>query len=243
MQDQTDMPDFLTARSEVVETARTRLADGLRSAMAKGVLAPGEKLNEREVCEEYGVSRTVVRETLRQLEAEGFVTVIPHKGAVVAEISYSRALHLFELRGALESLACQLCAQRASVEQKHALSKAVDAIAETMRVGKLDDLVAAKDLFYKLLLEGSGNDELADMLQLLHARIELLRRFSLSSPGRHAKSLAEIRDIFNAIVAGDGEAARLAGMFHVAQARAVALPQVFQNERKASDAGHASVTP
>jgi len=216
--------------AEVIETTRTRLVDSLRSAMAKGLLAPGEKLNEREICEEYGVSRTVVRETFRQLEAEGFVTVTPHKGAVVAEMSYSRAMHLFELRGSLESLACQLCAQRATFEQKRALSHAVDAIEQSMRAGELDGLVKAKNDFYEVLLEGAGNAELAAMLQLLHARIELLRRYSLSSPGRHAKSILEIREIFNAILAGDGEAARVAGVHHVAQAKAAALPRVFMTE-------------
>jgi len=225
----------------VVETTRTRLAEGLRMDIAKGVLAPGEKLNEREVCEQYGVSRTVVRETIRQLEAEGFITVVPHKGAVVAELSYERAVHLFELRSALESLACQLCAIRSTTEQKRVLAAAVEEIRSTMQNGRLDELVLAKNAFYRALLQGAGNEELTGMLQLLHVRIDILRRYSLSSPGRTARSMAEIEGIFHAILSGDGEAARIAGVYHVAQARAAALPRVFQNERgNADSSGSAS---
>jgi DNA-binding GntR family transcriptional regulator len=79
-------------------------------------------------------------------------------------------------------------------------------------------------------LEGAGNPELTAMLRLLHARIDLLRRYSLSAERRHEKSLAEIRAICRAIIAGDGEQARIAGGYHVAQARAAALPRVFQQQ-------------
>jgi DNA-binding GntR family transcriptional regulator len=207
--------------------ARTRLVDGVRDAICQGLLEPGSRLNERELCESYDVSRTVVREGLRQLEGEGFVTIEVNRGAVVAEISYTDAEHLFEVRGALESLACALFARRGTIEHKRALAGATERTADAMNSGDISDVLAAKDAFYDALLAGAGNSELSSTLRLLHARIRLLRRYSLSAPDRHPKSLAEITAICDAIIAGDIEGARRAGEHHVAQAARAALPRVF----------------
>lgn len=213
---------------------RQRLAHGIRAAITTGALEPGARLNERELCESYGVSRTVVRETLRQLEAEGFVEIQPHRGAVVAKISYASAVHLFEMRGALESLACALFAQRGTLECKQALLNAVDQAGAVMQDGTLDEILAAKDAFYDALLKGAGNDELTTALRLLHARIQLLRRYSLSAPDRHVQSLAEITTVCDAILAGDVEGARQAGSHHVAQASRAALPRIFRETSRAA---------
>lgn len=207
--------------------ARSRVVGALRDAICQGLLTPGSRLNERELCESYDVSRTVVREGLRQLEGEGFVTIETNRGAVVAGISYTDAEHLFEVRGALESLACALFARRGTVEHKRALSAATARTAQAVNDGDLTGILAAKDAFYDALLQGAGNPELTSALRLLHARIRLLRRYSLSTENRHPKTLAEITAICDAIIAGDIEGARSAGEYHVAQAAHAALPRIF----------------
>jgi DNA-binding GntR family transcriptional regulator len=207
--------------------ARSRLVTGVRQDISDGRLTPGTRLNERELCEFYDVSRTVVREGLRQLEGEGFVTIEAHRGAVVASISYQDAEHLFEMRGALEALACSLFARRGSVESKRALARATARTAEAMENGDITTVLVAKDEFYDALLAGAGNPELDSALRLLHARIRLLRRYSLSADNRFASSLSEITAICEAIVAGDIEGARRAGEHHVAQAARAALPRIF----------------
>ncbi|ANW62652.1 GntR family transcriptional regulator [Mycolicibacterium murale] len=207
--------------------ARSRLVSGVRQDISDGRLSAGTRLNERELCELYDVSRTVVREGLRQLEGEGFVTIEAHRGAVVASISYQDAEHLFEVRGALEALACSLFARRGSVDCKRALARATTRTAEAMESGDLATVLAAKDAFYDALLAGAGNPELEAALRLLHARIRLLRRYSLSADNRYASSLSEITAICEAIVAGDIEGARRAGEHHVAQAARAALPRIF----------------
>ena len=207
---------------------RSRVAAGIRADISDGTLPPGSKISERDICETYDVSRTVVRETIRQLEAEGFVTVKPNVGAVVAEITYADAQSLFEIRGALESLACSLFAQRGSLANKHRLVETIKVIERAMDGGSLEEILAAKDDFYDALFEGAGNPELTATLQLLHARIQLLRRYSLSAKGRNEYSLNEIKEIVRAIVAGDAEGARLAGVHHVAQASYAALPRIFE---------------
>lgn len=209
--------------------ARTRLVSGLRDAISHGLLKQGSRLNERELCESYDVSRTVVREGLRQLEGEGFVTIEANRGALVATISYTDAEHLFEVRGALESLACSLFARRGTVEQKRILAKRAAHVADAMQGGDLTDVLVAKDAFYDALLEGAGNSELTSALRLLHARIRLLRRYSLSAENRYPESLAEITAICDAIIAGDIEGARRAGEHHVAQASRAALPRIFDD--------------
>lgn len=215
--------------AKAIAPTRSRVAAGIRADISGGKLAPGSKISERDICETYDVSRTVVRETIRQLEAEGFVTVKPNVGAVVAEITYSDAQSLFEIRGALESLACSLFAQRGTLAQKHRLSETIKATELAMDGGSLDDVIAAKDEFYDALFDGAGNAELTATLQLLHARIQLLRRYSLSAKGRNEHSLNEIKTISRAIIAGDAEGARLAGVHHVAQASYAALPRIFES--------------
>ncbi|WP_322050782.1 GntR family transcriptional regulator [Paraburkholderia bannensis] len=215
---------------EVGASTRIRLTDGIRVAIGRGELPAGARLSERELCERYGVSRTVVREALRQLEAEGFINMEAHRGAVVTEISFDRAEHLFEIRGSLESLACELCAAKASIEQKRKVAEAVGQIERAISGGSLDEILAAKNQFYDALLVGAGNQELSAMLRLLHARIQQLRRYSLSADKRLPQSLSEIRTICNAIIAGDAEGAARAAKYHVSQARFAALPQIFKQQ-------------
>ncbi len=221
------MPVTVDGPGNAAAPARTRLVSGVRDAISRGLLEPGSRLNERELCETYDVSRTVAREGLRQLEGEGFVTIEANRGAVVAAISYTDAEHLFELRGALESLACSLFARRGTVSQKRALAAATARTADAMASGDISAILTAKDDFYDALLAGAGNSELSSTLRLLHARIRLLRRYSLSAENRHPKSLAEIAAICDAVIAGDIEGARRAGEFHVAQSARAALPRIF----------------
>lgn len=223
------MQESATESTAAVAPARIRLVSGLRDAISHGLLKPGERLNERELCEAHNVSRTVVREGLRQLEGEGFVTIEANRGALVTKISFSDAEHLFEVRGALESLACSLFARRGTVEHKRALADRVADVARAMEGGDLTEILGAKDAFYAALLAGAGNSELTSALRLLHARIRLLRRYSLSAEDRQPASLAEITAICDAIIAGDMEGARRAGEYHVAQASRAALPRIFQD--------------
>ncbi|MBT2412482.1 GntR family transcriptional regulator [Streptomyces sp. ISL-12] len=226
------MPDSRLTAPSTTAPSRFRLASAIRAAISDGTLQPGERVNERELCETHGVSRTTVRETLRQLEAEGFLTLEPHRGAVVARMSYAQAEALFEVREALESLACGLFAARGDLTHKRRLSEALKATEAAMQGGSLDEVLEVKDRFYDALLDGAGNPELTTSLRLLHARIRMLRRYSLSVPGRHERTLAEITDICRAIVAGDVEGARRAGSRHVAQARYAALPTIFAQEEQ-----------
>src|ERR1700710_2092979 len=108
-------------------TLRRQVEDKLRGAIASGRFQPGQRLVERELCEQIGVGRTSVREALRQLEAEGLVTVYPHRGPVVSTLTPEEAQPLYSLRGLLEGYAGRMFAQRRTAADIDRLEAALDA--------------------------------------------------------------------------------------------------------------------
>jgi GntR family transcriptional regulator, trigonelline degradation regulator len=210
----------------VAAPLREQVLDLLRQAIVEHRLKPGQRLIERELVEQIGVSRTTIREVLRQLAAEGLVATIPQRGAVVAVPTEEEARELYEVRGALESLAARRFVEHASDSQVLALRAAFEQIAEVMSAGDETDvrqMIEAKDHFYDVLLKGSGNRAIHSILSGLTARVSLLRATSMSRPGRATQSVDEIRAIVEAIEARDGEAAARATQHHVQMAARAGL--------------------
>ena len=207
----------------VAAPLREQVLDVLRQAIVEQRLEPGHRLIERELVEQIGVSRTTIREVLRQLDAEGLVTTIPQKGAVVALPSAEEAADLYEVRAALEALAARRFVEHASESQVEALRSALQEIEQVSRGGDVGAMVRAKDRFYDVLLKGSGNRSVHAILAGLQARVSVLRRTSLSKPGRAKTSVAEIRAIVEAIEAGDADGAARAASTHVDHAARTGL--------------------
>jgi len=193
---------------------RSRVLDNLRQAIIERKLAPGQRLIERELVELTGVSRTSIREALRELAAEGLVTTIPNKGTIVAKVTAEEARQLYQVRSALEALAGRLFVENATVAQRRALTNALRAVERAAGKGA-PAMLAAKDKFYDVLFEGGGNEALRSIAGTLHARINLLRSLSLSRPGRAAESLAELAEIVAAVASNDADAAAKACSHHV----------------------------
>jgi GntR family transcriptional regulator, trigonelline degradation regulator len=197
---------------------RAQVLDNLRQAILDGRFAPGQRLIERELVELTGVSRTSIREALRELAAEGLVTTIPNKGTVVATLSAEDARQLYQVRSVLEGLAGKLFVDNATPAQRRALARQLAAID---RLAARDaSILEAKDRFYDILFVGGGNVALHQTAASLHARIRALRSLSLSLPGRAHKSVAELHDIIEAIDTDDAEKAARACRRHVANAGA-----------------------
>ncbi|CAN5254613.1 GntR family transcriptional regulator [soil metagenome] len=201
---------------------REQVAAILRDAIVNMELLPGQVLVERELCEMTSASRPSVREALRQLESEGLVESRNGRGTVVAAPSREQAEQLYEVRGELEGMAAELFTLRASDAQRAALRVAFAAVAEAAERPD-GGMLAAKDQLYTVLIEGAGNPILREMVAGLQRRVTQLRALTLTSPGRPAESLAEIRAVMAAIEAGDPAAARQAATYHVAQAALTAL--------------------
>src|SRR5207248_2791945 len=117
----------------VAAPLRTQVLEALRQDVLAAEFQPGERLVEAQLCARYEVSRTVVREVLRQLESEGLVTTVPNRGPVVTELTTADAEALFEVRGALEGLAGALFAERATAEQRERMGKVIRRYARTYR--------------------------------------------------------------------------------------------------------------
>src|SRR5437879_3411434 len=144
----------------VAAPLREQVVTLVRDAILGFRLQPGQRLVERELVEQLGISRPTVREVLRQLAVEGLVTVVPQRGAVVTALSPDDAADLYEMRAALEALAVQRFVQRATPEQVAALRAAVTEIERTASSSDSLKQLDAKDEFYRVLFTGSGSEPL-----------------------------------------------------------------------------------
>lgn len=214
--------------SHVAAPVREQVEARLRQAIVAGHFEPGARLIERELCTLLGVSRTSLREALRQLENDGLVTNIPHKGVVVAIMTRIEAEEIYQVRAVVEGLAGRLCAEQLTKELESALQTAMEQIEAAQRAENLTELVSTKEQFYQVLLSGCGNRTAGIVLQSLHDRIASLRALTLAQPGRAEASVAEMRHILSAILARDGNAACRACIDHVEQAAMVAARVLAQ---------------
>ena len=205
-------------------------ATGLvRDAIVDQRLRPGDRLIERELVESLGVSRATVREVIRELEAEGLVTVVPQRGAEVTRLSVADAADIYEMRAALEALAVRRFVERADAEQVRLLRAAVEEIARSGRAATTDDSrdqLHAKDRFYAVLFAGSDSAPLQQTLNGLQTRVRLLRATSLSVPGRPAEAAEELLAVVEAVEARDAERAAEACVHHIRNAARTATTRL-----------------
>ncbi|HET6493409.1 MAG TPA: GntR family transcriptional regulator, partial [Burkholderiales bacterium] len=149
---------------------RQQVLDGLRQAIIDGRLAPGARLIERELTEMMRVSRTVIREALRQLESEGLIAIIPNKGPVVRALTLADAKDLYHIRAVLEGLAARLFTEHADDAQVKRIGQALEVVVKAYAGGDAQQVLETKNRFYDVLFEGAGSETLSSMLGTLHAR-------------------------------------------------------------------------
>lgn len=189
---------------------RQRATQTLRKAILDGFFTPGQKLSERELCESLEVSRSCVRESLQHLQAEGLITHIAHRGPEITTITAKEVSDIYEVRARLESLAGKGFACQATKDQVNALRAKLTELARPEVAHDRVRMLNLKNQFYDILIEGCGNLVAGQMLQQLNNRVTVLRRISMSRPGRFTNTLLELDAIVAAIERGDGEtAARL----------------------------------
>ena len=199
------------AIDRVAAPLRQQVLEELRRAIIEGQLAPGSRLIERDLCERMQVSRTVVREVLRQLESEGLVGMIPNRGPVVRALSLDEARELYAIRAVLEGLAAHIFVHQASDEQVARLAASVDAVDAAYRRGDANQVIAAKNGFYSVLFEAARGEVLAGMIASLHARISRWRALGLTHPDRSSdrssQSVAALKELAAAITRRDAASA------------------------------------
>ncbi|MBX2805773.1 MAG: GntR family transcriptional regulator [Hyphomicrobiales bacterium] len=208
-------------------TLRHSVIESIRRSIATGYFKAGDRMPERDLCDMTGVSRTLVREALRQLETEGVVQVIAHKGPVVATITAEEAAGIYQVREVLEGLAAELFALNASEADRQALRGAY----ANIRAASLSDDVLprlnAKNRFYDCLVKGAGNEALGRSLYMLNSRAMVLRGRAMQMKPRFEESIEELKNLLLALEERDGAKARQRAIDHVRQA-ARSLLRSFQ---------------
>lgn len=229
-------------RAEVA-SLKKQVIDGMRKAIVEGSFSPGQKLVERELCSLFDVSRSLMREVLQQLEAESLITIIPHRGPAVAEISLEEAESIYAVRQALEALAGAGCARHATAADIAALEDRLAYIAKCGEGGNQIALVQAKNDFYNVLLKACGNPVVREILTGLNNRINALRRLSMGQPGRIAETVNELQEVIDAIRERDDVTASRLCAEHVGKAAAIALRAMAAQKKDSSEATNEPVSP
>ena len=203
---------------------REQVIASLRQAILDFQLKPGQRLVERELIEKLGVSRTTIREALRELTSEGLVTIVPQKGAIVTAPSLEDAIDLYEVRAALESLVVKRFVERATDEQVERLRGTIESLAKlSEKTTDIRQWLAAKDRFYAVLIEGANSAAMQQLLEGIQARVQVLRATSLSEAGRIGEVVIELRAVVAAIAQRDSKRAMVLCAAHINAAARTAL--------------------
>lgn len=187
----------------------------LEAEILSGQRPPGARLDESKLAQHFGVSRTPVREALRELAAADLVVLRPRQGAVVATVTVTQLLHMFEVMAELESFCARLAARRMSGEERQHLLEVHEACGELAEDGKTHAYYDANRRFHEVVYAGSHNTFLEETTRNMRNRLSPYRRFQLNHPGRIVKSWNEHRAVVDAILDGDAEAAATAMSHHV----------------------------
>jgi DNA-binding GntR family transcriptional regulator len=194
---------------------RDVIADDLREQIILGTLRPGQRVREDEVADAHGVSRVPAREAVQRLANEGYLELVPFRGAVVVSPSPGRSLELMQVRRALESMAARLAAERRGGSVAKELTRLVRrgnraAKSHTHRV--LPDLI---NQFHEFVAVASGNEELIELLGQVRDKVRWM--FEVDLPERSQDSWADHALILEAILAGAAEDAAQRMDIHVAK--------------------------
>jgi DNA-binding GntR family transcriptional regulator len=205
------------------QVRRTR-AEELRLLLAdeivRGALTPGSALDEMELARRFSVSRTPVREAIRQLAASGLIDARAHRGAVVARPSEARLIGMFEAMAELESLCAGLAAERMSGAERRKLEIAHEEMRALIQVGDPQRFHEVNEAFHGAIYSGAHNEYLAELTLATRARVQPFRRAQFRNLGRLAKSHAEHEQVVIAILRGDRDRAASAMYAHIQTVRA-----------------------
>jgi len=196
-------------------TRSERLAGEIADAILTGELSPGSRLDEQGLAARYSVSRTPVREALRQLGASGLIEVRPHRGATVAHVTHSQLEELFVAMGEIEATCARLATMSMTPVERRRLRALHDGMASLVESDDRDGYAEANLAFHGAIYAGSHNAVISEIALGLRRRLLPYRRAQFRAPGRLPRSHAEHGAVVRAIVAGDAGGAHGAMLDHV----------------------------
>jgi len=191
-----------------------QVAERLRQQIFDRALEPGSWIDEMKLTQQFGISRTPLREALKVLAVEGLVTMKPRRGAYVTEVSRDDVTQVYRLLSLLESDAAAQAAHCADAAQRERLAQLHGRLEKQVR--QRDAFFATNEQFHMALLDIAGNRWAAQIVTDLRKVMKLNRHHSLFKQGRLADSLAEHRALMAAIDARDAASARRLMQAHFA---------------------------
>lgn len=196
-------------------TRAERLAGEIADAILSGDLAPGARLDEQSLADRFQVSRTPVREALRQLGSSGLIEIRPRRGAAVATVSPAQLETLFVAMGEIEATCARLSAMSMSPIERRRLGALHDRMGELVAAQDGEAYADANIAFHDALYAGSHNEVIVEMARGLRRRLAPYRRAQFRAPGRLPRSHAEHEGVLRAVLAGDAAASHAAMLHHV----------------------------
>ncbi len=216
---------------------RALLSDRIRNALtdqiASGELAAGAPLDEQQLADRFGVSRTPIREALRQLSVSGLVEIRPRRGGVVARMTPERIMELFETMAEVEAVCARLATYRMTPIERSQLLDLHEAALRFAAEGDVDGYDRINHAFHECIYRATHNAFLAEQAISLRSRMNALRRIQLRHKDRPGRSVSEHQSIMEALAEGDGETAARRMRAHMLNA-ASALREYIESTRIAA---------
>lgn len=221
---QVNMDEFLPLRDVVFNT--------LRQAILTGELKPGERLMEIHLANRLGVSRTPIREAIRKLELEGLVTMVPRRGAEVAQITEKSMNDVLEVRRALDALCVELACDRISDRELEQLKQACEGFEQAIKTQDAKQIAQADVALHDIIVQATGNQRLVQLInnlseQMYRYRFEYIKDFS-----QHEKLVEEHRIIYESIVKKDKKTASMAAKLHIDNQEKAIIKQIRLDREK-----------
>lgn len=195
----------------------------MKEAIFTGYLPSGMRLVERSLCEELGVSRSVVREVIRYLEAEGLVEVIPNKGPIVATLNWDKASQIYDIRLLLEQNAVAQCIKFLTKQAEQSLKKSLKELESAFQDGNTNKIIEQSTKLYGTIFMTAKQEIAWEIVQQLNGRISRLRALTMNSKNREITGYERIKTICEAIyIHKDPALAQKAVQDHIEEAARIA---------------------
>lgn len=215
---QANMDEFLPLRDVVFNT--------LRQAILIGELKPGERLMEIHLADRLGVSRTPIREAIHKLEREGLVTIVPRRGAEVAQITEKSMNDVLEVRRALDALCVELACDRITEEGLEDLRAACDNFEQCVKTKDSKKIAQADVALHDIIVQATGNQRLIQLVNNLSEQMYRYRFEYIKDSSQHKTLVEEHRIIYQSIVQKDKETAAEAARTHIDNQKKAIIRQI-----------------
>lgn len=217
------MNEFLPLRDVVFNT--------LRQAILTGELKPGERLMEIHLANKLGVSRTPIREAIRKLELEGLVTMIPRRGAEVAQITEKSMNDVLEVRRAMDALCAELACERITDQETEQLRQACVAFETAVKTKEVKKIAQADVELHDIIVQATGNQRLVQLINNLSEQMYRYRFEYIKDASQHQRLIEEHRVIYESILKKDRETASQAARVHIDNQKKAIIAQI-RSEKK-----------